>query len=139
MAVILKASPGVTVPALLDVKAPVINPFPNSEPPCRLTAPEADSDPSSVVAPPDCVNIPGPPNVNVLPVLMVKVPALVKLPAVVNERFPARVKLPLFVAKLAKPLLLDWSMILEVVPVSVMLAALVTMLALLNCSVPVTL
>src|SRR5580704_16440996 len=139
MPVTIEESPGVMVPALLEVRAPVINPFPNSEPPFRLTAPVADSDPSSVVVPPDCVNIPGPPNVNVLPVLMVKVPALEKFPAVVNERFPARVKLPLLVAKFAKPLALDWLIIWEEVPVRVMLAALVTMLALLNCSVPVTL
>src|SRR5216684_4376953 len=139
MPVFVKESPGVMVAALLEVRAPVIDPFPKSDPPFRLTAPGADSDPSSVVVPPDCVNAPGPPTENVLPVLMVKVPALAKFPAVVNERFPARAKVPLLVAKFARPLALDWSIIWEEVPVSVMLAALVTMLAPLNCSVPVTL
>ena len=108
MPVDIEESPGVMVPALLDVRAPVIDPVPNTEPPFKLTPPkEADSDPLSVVVPPDCVTIPEPPNVNVLPVLMVKVPVLVKFPAEVNERFPARAKLPLLVAKFAKPLALD--------------------------------
>src|SRR5438094_725891 len=138
MPVAVEESPGVMVPALLDVRAPVIDPFPNSEPPCRLTAPGADNDPSSVVVPPDCVNIPVPPSENVLPVLMVKVPELVKFPAVVNERLPARAKVPLLVAKFAKPLAFDWLIIWEEVPVSVMFASLVTMLALANCSVPPT-
>jgi len=138
MPVNVEEVPGVMVPALLEVRAPVIEPVPKSEPPFRLTPPvEADSDPLSVVVPPDCVNAAELPNVNVLPVLMVKVPALVKLPAVVNERLPAKAKVPLLVAKLARALALDWLIICEEVPVSVMLAALVTMLALLNWSVPV--
>src|SRR5438874_13464688 len=140
MPVTVEETPGVMVPALLEVRAPVIDPVPKSEPPFRLTPPEEDdSDPLYVVMPPDWLNIPEPPNENVLPVLMVKVPALAKFPAVVNERFPARAKVPLLVAKFARPLALDWSIILEAAPVSVMLAALVTMLAPLNCSVPVTL
>ena len=140
MPVAVEEMPGVMIAALLDVRPPVIEPVPKSEPPFRLTPPvEADSVPLSVVVPPDWVNIPEPPSENVLPVLMVKVPALAKFPTVVNERLPARAKLPLLVAKFASPLALDWSIIFEDVPVNVMLAALVTMLAPANCSVPVTL
>src|SRR5215471_5926515 len=98
MPVVVEEAPGETAAALLDLRAPVIEPVPRNEPPFSLIPPEADNNPLSVVMPPDWVKICGPPTVNVLPVLMVKVPELVKLPAVVNERFPARAKLPLFVA-----------------------------------------
>src|SRR6516165_10203073 len=99
MPVAVAESPGVMMAALLELRAPVIDPFPNSEPPFRLTAPGADSDPSSVVAPTDCVNIPEPPNLNVLPVLMVKVPVLLKLPTVVKVALLAKVSLLVLVAR----------------------------------------
>src|SRR4029077_8085877 len=107
MPVTVEDVPGVIVPLLLEVRAPVIEPVPKSEPAFNFTPPEADRVPLSVVLPPDWVNAPGPPTENVLPVLIVKVPALVKFPAVVKERFPARVKLPLLVAKPARALAFD--------------------------------
>src|SRR5262249_35576249 len=111
MPVAVEEVPGVMVPALLEVSAPVSEPFPNSEPPFRLTPPGVDSDPLSVVMPPDCENIPEAPNENVLPVLIVNVPALVKFPVVLKERFPARANVPLLVAKFARALALDWLII----------------------------
>src|SRR5215510_13023335 len=107
MPAVVDEARGETAAALLDLRAPVIEPVPKSEPPFRLIPPEADKIPLSVVLPPDWLKIPGPPTVNVLPVLIVKVPAFVKFPAVVNKRFPARAKLPLFVAKLARAFALD--------------------------------
>ena len=83
-----------------------------------------------------------PPAVNSLPIpVVVRVPLLVKAPKVLNVRPPATVKLPVdaLVAKFAKPFALSWSMILEEAPVNVIFAALVTIFAPLNCSVPVTL
>src|SRR6202048_5223053 len=65
-------------------------------------------------------------------------PELIKLPVVVKLRLPAKVKLPELVAKLARALTLDWLMIWDAAPVNVMLAALVTIFAPLNCSVPDT-
>ena len=71
--------PGVIVAALLEVRLPVTVPVPKSEPPFRLTPPvDAESVPLSVVVPPDCVYAPELANVNVLPVLIVSVPAFVK-------------------------------------------------------------
>ena len=68
------------------------------------------------------------------------VPALPKLPAVVKLLLPARVKLPAaaLVAKFANPLPVVWLMICEVAPLKVILAALVTILALLHSRVPET-
>ena len=137
MPAVVEDATGSMVAELPDLSAPVIEPVPNSEPRFRLIPPDADKVPLSVVILPDWVKTPRLPIENVLPLLMVKVPALVKFPAVVNERFPAKAKLPLLVAKFARALALDWLTIWEVVPVNVMLAALVTTLALLNCSVPV--
>src|SRR6516162_4867716 len=163
MPVWVKESPGLMTP--LDVTAvPVIVPLPNSDPPFRLSVPEAFRVrlPSSVVVPAVCVNRPVPPTVKALPEPMVKVPVfvrfppvvnplplpvtvrlplLVKAPAVLNRRPPATVNFPLLalVAKLARPLPPVWLIICEEMPVNVKFAALVTMLAPLNCSVPVTL
>src|SRR5437899_4586658 len=139
MPVLVEESPGVTTP--LDWTLPVMVPFPKREPDWTVNRLPTDRVPSSVVVPLDCVRLPDPPTVKVLPLPIVNVPALVKLPAVVKLRLLLMVKLPpdALVAKFARPLLLLWSSICDEVPVSVRLAALVTMFAPLNCSVPVRL
>jgi hypothetical protein len=79
-----------------------------------------------------CVNIPLPPTVKVLALPILRLPAFEKLPDVVKVRPPWRLKAPVdaVAAKLAKPLaLLVELRTLDAVPVKVMLAALLTMLA----------
>ncbi len=79
---------------------------------------------------------------NVLPVLIVIVPALLKLPpVVVRLALPDNVNLPddVLVLKPNSALAPVWFWILAVVLPSVRLAALVTMFAPLNCRMPLTL
>ena len=79
---------------------------------------------------------------NVVPVETFTALALLKLPAVVKFLELASVKLPVaaLAAKFARPFVVPvWSTILEAVPLRVIFAALVTMSAPLNCSVPVRL
>jgi hypothetical protein len=132
-------SPGVMVP--LDWRAPAMDPVPNRLPPDKVTVPEADNVPSSVVLPTVCVKLPGPPVVKVLPVPIVKIPAFMKFPAVVKFRPVEMLKFPVeeLVAKFLRPSVVPlWSTILEPDPINVMFAELVLMLALSNCNVPFT-
>ena len=79
------------------------------------------------------------PTVNLLPLAIEKKPPLLKLPPVVVRFWlPAKLKLPAaeLVVKPAKASTLVWLIICEVDPDKVRLAALVTMLAPLNCRVP---
>ena len=139
----LTASPTLNVPP--EVRLPEKVPaFPNTEPPLMVNAPAPVTAivPSSVVLPAVCVKLWPGATVKVVPVETFNVPALLKAPAVVKFLPEASVKLPAaaFVAKFARPFVTPvWSTILELAPVSVIFAAFVTMLAPLNCSVPVTL
>lgn len=111
-------SPGVMVP--LDWRAPATVPFPNRLPPVKLTMPEVDNVPSSVVLPPVCVKLPSAPSVKVLPVPIEKVPAFVKPPAVMKFRPPAMLKIPVaeLLAKFLRPSVVPvWSTILDPDPI----------------------
>jgi hypothetical protein len=122
-------SPGITIP--LDRRFPLMDPTPNREPPVKVTPPEADNAPSSLVVPEFC-KLAAPPTVKVLPVPMAKFPAFVKLPTVVKVRPPATLKLPVdaLVAKFARPSVLVVELrIFDEMPVSVIFAAFVAMLA----------
>src|SRR5690349_2052271 len=107
MPVFVEESPGVIT--ALDWTLPLILPFPNRDPPCRVSRPEEERTPSSVVMPPDWLKLLAPPILNLLPLAMVSIPAFVKLPAVVKFRLPLMVKLPplALLAKLARALALD--------------------------------
>jgi hypothetical protein len=76
--------------------------------------------------------------VSVLPDPTVTLPVLLKAPAVVRLRLAWRVKVPGFAAKPARASALDSLTIREAGPSIVIVAALVTILAPVNCKVPVT-
>src|SRR5262249_36114853 len=138
--VLVAESPGLITP--LDCRVPLMNPLPNRLPADNVTDPEVDRVPSSVSLPAVCVKLPTPPSAKRLPAPIVRAPAFEKLPIVVKARAPCRLKRPVeaLVAKFARALaLLVELRIFEAAPVSVMLAALVTMLAPANCKVPATL
>src|SRR5450755_4516094 len=120
--------PNVMLAALVTMFAPL-----NCSVPFTVYAP-----PVSVV-PEKLVRLPFTSKVS--PVPTTSEPLLVKLPAVVKLRLEPKVKLApaALVAKLASPLVVPVPLILEFAPVSVMLAALVTMFAAANWNVPVIL
>jgi hypothetical protein len=139
MPVLVADAPGVTIP--LETRFPVMVPPANSDPPDRVTPPDAAKRAAVRGGARGLRVTPGPPTVNVLPVPTVTVPAFETLPAVVKLAPLARVNLPAasLVAKFASPFFRVVVLRISAdLPVRVMAASFVSILAPANSSLPVT-